>query len=284
MKSRYIVRMLLALFVANTLTVTFHTVSATSTAYWTFEILDPFKVAYPGDTVVFWVRVTNLPESDEPLSIDWVGVWFYPPLSPTYASFDFLAPYETIPVGETRELPFASFEWTHDVPVGYVQGGWMEAGANEGDPQSHPGNYSVTIIPPTAVSVDIRPGSWPNPIKTRSRGVLPVAICGTADLDVTTIDPTSVRLHSEDVEAGVSPLRWSWEDVATPYTADWDGGHDLEGDGFMDLVLHFDMQEAVMTLTVTDHLGETLPLILRGHLFEEYDGTPILGQDYVRIR
>ncbi len=160
----------------------------------------------------------------------------------------------------------------------------MEAGAYEGDPQSHSGNYSVTIIAPTAVSVDIRPGSWPNPIKTRSRGVLPVAICGTEDFDVTTIDPASVRLHSDDVEEGVAPLRWSWDDVATPYTTDWGGGHDLEGDGFLDLVLHFDTQEAVMTLTVTDHVGETLPLILRGNLFEEYDGARILGHDYVRIR
>ena len=133
------------------------------------------------------------------------------------------------------------------------------------------------------VHVDIKPGSWPNPVNTRSKGVLPVAVCGTEDFDVMTIDPVTVRLHSEDVREGVAPLRWSWDDVATPYTADMGGGHALDGDGYLDLVLHFDTPEVASVLTLTDNLGETLPLILRGNLFEEYDGTPIEGQDNIRI-
>jgi hypothetical protein len=137
---------------------------------------------------------------------------------------------------------------------------------------------------PIPVHVDIKPGSWPNPINVKSRGTLAVAICGTEDFTVMTVDPARVQLHSKDVERGVYPLRWSWEDVATPYTTDYGGGHALEGDGILDLVFHFDTPEVATVLTLTGNVGETLPLILTGKLLEEYDGALILGQDYVRIR
>ena len=145
--------------------------------------------------------------------------------------------------------------------------------------------YIAAVIGPPVIPVyvDIKPGSWPNPLNVRSRGKFAVAICGTEDFDAMTIDPATIRMHSEDVIEGVPPLRWSWEDVATPYTADMGGGHALEGDGYMDLVLFFNTREVAMTVTLTHHVGETLPLILRGNLFEEYDGAPIEGQDNVRI-
>src|SRR2546428_1197424 len=45
----------------------------------------------------------------------------------------------------------------------------------------------------------------PNPINVGARGVLPVAVLGTATFDVTTIDPASVRLQ------GVPAVRSSLE-------------------------------------------------------------------------
>lgn len=51
----------------------------------------------------------------------------------------------------------------------------------------------------------------------------------------------------------------------------------------MDLVLHFSTQEAAGVLTITEHMGEVLPLIIRGNLFEEYDGARIEGRDNVWI-
>ena len=79
----------------------------------------------------------------------------------------------------------------------------------DGGGLSNVANTTLTIIPTPAlqVIVDIKPGSCPNPLNVKSSGVLPVAILGTADFDVTTIDATSIRL------AGVSPLRSSIEDV-----------------------------------------------------------------------
>jgi hypothetical protein len=44
------------------------------------------------------------------------------------------------------------------------------------------------------VALDIKPGSCPNPINIKSKGVLPTAIVGTSCFDVTQIDPASVLL------------------------------------------------------------------------------------------
>ena len=61
--------------------------------------------------------------------------------------------------------------------------------------------------------VDIKPGSCPNPLNVGSQGVLPVAIAGTVDFDVTTVDPNSIRLID------VAPLqsKTSYEDVCTAF-------------------------------------------------------------------
>lgn len=141
----------------------------------------------------------------------------------------------------------------------------------------------VVPIPVISVYVDIKPASWPNPINTASQGVFAVAICGTENFDVTTIDPATIKLTMEGLEVSVSPIRWSYEDVATPYTGEPGGGHALGGDGYLDLVLHFDTQEVVNTLGLRAYVGQTIPLVITGNLYEELGGTPIQGQDYVRI-
>ena len=158
------------------------------------------------------------------------------------------------------------------------------------------------------VPVDIKPTSCPNPINTKSNGVTPVAILGTLDFDVTQINPVTVTL------AGASPLRWDWEDVATPfepYTGKEDCDLDcntLGPDGYLDLTLKFNTQELldyigtvesfevneeelntlesgvddqVTTITgETLSVGDCLVIQLEGLLL---DGTPIIGEDVVRI-
>ena len=134
------------------------------------------------------------------------------------------------------------------------------------------------------VYVDIKPGSWPNPLNLKDKGVLPVAVCGTEDFDVTTIDPATVQLTLEGLGVGVSPLRWSYEDVATPYLGEDYGGHDLDGDGYLDLTLKFKAQEVIETLGLDAFSdGDVVTIVLTGNLKEEYDGTAIIGQDYIII-
>ncbi len=147
--------------------------------------------------------------------------------------------------------------------------------------------YSGFTVEPVVIitAVDVKPGSWPNPINTKSKGVLPVAICGLEDFDVETIDPESIRLTREGYEdVGVAPKRYSYEDVATPYTGeDPKGGHDEDGDSFTDLTLKFDTHVLVSTLELTEVAGQTIALKITGNLYEDDGGTPIEGQDYVWI-
>jgi len=126
------------------------------------------------------------------------------------------------------------------------------------------------------VAVDIKPQSCPNPINTKSKGVIPVAILGTDDIDVNDIDITSLQL------VGVSPLRSNIEDVATPVTdrqdvcdCTTDGS-----DGFDDLTLKFDTQDVVAELGAVND-GDEIPLTLTGNF---NDGTAIEGVDCIIIR
>jgi uncharacterized repeat protein (TIGR01451 family) len=133
-----------------------------------------------------------------------------------------------------------------------------------------------------SVALDIKPGSCPNPLETGKKGVTPVAILGTEDFDVTEIDPATVLLE------GVAPLRWSLEDVATPYTGEViEGCEDCttdRADGQMDLTLKFDTPELVAALEEPLEDRECRVLMLSGYLTEEAGGTEIEGVDVVRIQ
>jgi hypothetical protein len=75
--------------------------------------------------------------------------------------------------------------------------------------------------------LDIKPGSCPNSFNRKTHGVLPVALVGTEDFDVSTVDLATVRLSRADgVGGSVAPHEGPrgphsvFEDVATPF----DGG------------------------------------------------------------
>jgi uncharacterized repeat protein (TIGR01451 family) len=139
------------------------------------------------------------------------------------------------------------------------------------DPGDEPGTPIGESIP---VAVDIEPASCPNPLNTKSGGVLPVAILGSEEFDVSTIDASTVLL------ADVPPVRWNVEDVATPFDGDVCDCHDLNGDGYLDLTLKFKRREIVTALGLGELCGETIPLALTGNL---EGGTPIVGQDCVWV-
>ena len=127
------------------------------------------------------------------------------------------------------------------------------------------------------VDLDIKPTSCPNPFNIKSKGVLPVAILGSADFDVTQIDPSSVRLE------GLAPKQWATEDVTAPVV---DPEEDCEcttagPDGYPDLTLKFDHQEvanAEIMEGVND--GEFVALTITGKLL---DGQAFVGSDCVLI-
>lgn len=130
-------------------------------------------------------------------------------------------------------------------------------------------------LEPTVLNVDIKPQSCPNPLNIKSKGVLPVAILGSADFDVHDIDVATIQL------AGVDPKRSNYEDVARPLLdADECECSTEEPDGYMDLTLKFNTQEIVCAIgPVAD--GDELVLELTGLL---HDDTPITGADCIIIR
>lgn len=138
----------------------------------------------------------------------------------------------------------------------------------------------ITPIPYIPVYVDVKPTSCPNPLNRKSKGVVPVAILGTADFDVTTIDPATVNISE------VFALKWAYEDVATPYE---DGFSDPlskmdcgtgGADGYTDLVLHFDSQE-IATLFAANLKDDLVVVELGGQLKD--DGPSIVGEDVMII-
>lgn len=143
------------------------------------------------------------------------------------------------------------------------------------------GSFQVTEM---AVPVDVKPTSCPNPLNFRAKGVLPVAILGTESLDVRTIDPASVRL-----QGSVAPIRWAYEDVATPFEPylGKDGCHACNTAGpdrRGDLSLKFDVRAVVAALGTTWSDGDCAVLNLSGQLKAEHGGVPIAGEDCVILK
>jgi len=144
------------------------------------------------------------------------------------------------------------------------------------------------VFAQTEVAVDIKPGSCPNPINIKSQGVLTVAILGTEDFDVTTIDPASIRLLFDGTELA-APIRSKVEDVAAPFVGDLLSCEDcyISGpDGCPDLTVKFRTQDIIAALStdieegvITD--GQCIVLEITGSADE--GRTVFAGADVVRI-
>jgi hypothetical protein len=130
------------------------------------------------------------------------------------------------------------------------------------------GELSTAKITVAIISVDIKPGSCPNPLNVKSKGVLPVAILGTSRSSIREIDPKAIVLEYEGRR--VRPLRWDYG-----YTADCQG----HTDRCPDLLLKFDTEAVVRILgPVVDREIITLK-ILAWHK----DGIRVSGGDEVLI-
>jgi len=125
---------------------------------------------------------------------------------------------------------------------------------------------------PLSVSLDIKPGSCPNPINPVSLGVLPAALLGTAGFDVNNVNISSLRLE------GVAPIGSGYEDVAAPFAGEVCGCSNAGPDGFLDLTLKFRNQDIISVIGPSPSGGRVLTLT--GTLL---DGTPIEGLDCVII-
>jgi hypothetical protein len=109
-----------------------------------------------------------------------------------------------------------------------------------GDANPVVGSEDIQAPPP--IEIDIKPGSDPNSVNPRSKGVIPVAILGSTDFDALQVIVSTVSFGPD----GAAPAH---------------DGHveDVNGDGFPDMVLHFRTEDTGIECGDTEAtlVGET---------------------------
>jgi len=221
------------------------------------------EITYTGDTsglvgtsaavcAVLLDATTALPLTGRPVTFTLNGL---PPVSPTTDALGIACTLLPIPTDMTAG--------TYPMTARF-------AGDAEYWPSSNRVDFQVIVKIP--VAIDIKPGSCPNAINKNGKGVIPVAILGGADFDVTQIDP--VTLTFEGMGLGVKgngAFQCSVQDVSGDFTTP-------EGapDGHPDLVCQF-----VDDATTWPEGMEMA--IVTGTLKAEFGAIPIEGSDSVKL-
>jgi parallel beta-helix repeat protein len=106
------------------------------------------------------------------------------------------------------------------------------------------------------VDIDIKPGSDPNSINLKSKGLIPVAVLADEFFDPKDIVIDSITF------AGANPLRGNFEDV--------------DNDGDLDLILHFNTQS--LNLTSSDTKATLFGRLNNGTLIKGVDSIRVVGK------
>ena len=243
---------------------------------------DPNYTVIPGGVVLLDATSSYDPDTDSPIKCDQAAPDDYIVSWEWDLDNDGIFDVE----GETHAFDTPD-DWvigtTHTVQLRVTDdGSW--AGPEGGGSKSGETTISILVVekpPEIPVDIDIKPGSCPNPMRLKCTGVLPAAILGTDELDVSTINPETVMITREGIANGVPLIRHSYEDVGTPFEGELCDCHKLRKDGYMDLTLKFMVAEVVDGLMLDEFADrETIPLTIIG---QTYDGTPIQGEDCIWI-
>lgn len=113
-----------------------------------------------------------------------------------------------------------------------------------------------------SVALDIKPGSDPNCFNNDGHGVIPVAILGSTDFDVTEIDASTVALESLTVAVRGKHIMAHIEDV--------------NDDTIDDLVVQIEDEDGAFDP------GDSEATVT-GNLLPEFGGTPIEGTDSICV-
>lgn len=161
----------------------------------------------------------------------------------------------------------STFNWT---PTAAQEGAHVVVfSATDNDFQQGLCSTTIDVIRVIPVDIDIKPDSDPNSINVGNKGRIPVAILTTDDFDAADVDPASVTLGDDDGnDTGVAARK-----NGTLFAS----LEDVDNDGDLDLILHFDTQALVGN---GDLDAGTTELILNG---DTTGGQPIQGSDSVNI-
>ena len=133
------------------------------------------------------------------------------------------------------------------------------------DTASYVGQSSETVA-----VIDWKPGSNPSAIKVSDKGSTPVAILGSAVFDVTGIDIASITANDEVSADGATVRR-----RGRGYQASFE---DFNGDGYLDLILHFETAD-LRDVLINDaggedaFLGDDMLYIFGRNADEPFEGT-----------
>jgi hypothetical protein len=165
-----------------------------------------------------------------------------------------LIPYPLPGEYSVKVLPKPDAAPTDTYTLVVTRGDATEVLAEDQPVQEIPGE-PLRVLVPIQAQMDIRPDSDSNTVNPRSEGVIPVAILTTETFDAQTVNSQSVRFGPSQV--AIAHKTGHFEDV--------------DNDGDVDLVLHFQTQETGIACGDTEASlsGETL------------DGTPIEGSDTI---
>ncbi|MGI0024041.1 MAG: serine hydrolase [Nitrososphaera sp.] len=113
------------------------------------------------------------------------------------------------------------------------------------------------VIP---VQINIRPGSFSNPVNLKSHGAIPLAILTTAEgeyglpvaIDATMIDPLSVLFGTRDALLNTNSPGGATETHGTDHPEDTLELDEVTSDGDLDMILHFKSSESGLVATDTE--------------------------------
>lgn len=119
-------------------------------------------------------------------------------------------------------------------------------------------SHTETITVAHLATVDVKPDSLENPVNPNARGVLPVTILNTGDFDLSNVDAASLGLSATEGGAGAMAAH---------------DGHfeDVDGDGDLDLMVHFENADIGL-------IADSTAVYLSGVMT---DSVPLVGLDSV---
>jgi len=130
--------------------------------------------------------------------------------------------------------------------------------AEDSDPSHYVGAGAGGPVPAALeIGVELKPGEEFPCINALSKGRTPVALLGSAEFDVLSVDPSTI------MAGDVSPVHFG-------------GPEDVNADGFLDLVVHFRTQDLNDSGLLID--GEDLTIS-----GETMEGASFAGSDLVRL-